>query len=132
MSQAEFDNHEEYGREIEEAKQQNRKFANDHEIPHITLEVIHDQDWFTPLKQTATSFEMMINTLLIKFATTRNDDYIDFIGGITSIVDNFHAMVMAISMREAGIDPHESEHEHSQIADIPNAFLDAFKKDDTK
>tara|TARA_B100000745_G_C20134833_1_gene388965 strand:+ start:932 stop:1363 length:432 start_codon:yes stop_codon:yes gene_type:complete len=131
MNTPEFDEHEQYGQEIIKAIMEQREFANDNRLPHLEVEVKHDQDWFTPLRQTATAIEGLMNILLTKYAMTRNDDYLSMIGFFTQTIQNFEMMVAEIAMREDGKDPHE-EYEKSQIADIPNAFLDAFKKDDKK
>ena len=117
-------------------------------IPHLEISVINDFGEETPLAHTAYSYESLINTLLAVYTTTGDEKYIGLLGYTTNSIDNINGLtadLIVSGLRERkgatiiedmlkymqSFHGHHNE-EYSDETEIPNAFTDAFKDEESE
>lgn len=122
-------------------------------IPHIEINIFNDETPLgglgeTPLAHTAFSMESLINTLLAMYVNTGDQGFISLLAFTTSSMDNIHALtadMIADTLKQLhGDKGYEDIIKNMQTffdnlmeddepkTDIPDAFEDAFKDEESK
>ena len=138
-------------REWEDMKKEQRltrESLKDKGIPHIEIHVINDVQHESPLSHTAFAMESLINTLLAMYTTTGGGEFVSLLAYVTSSIENIHALTAEMITDklktihgDEGFDELLNQmrtfydsvmQEHEQRSDVPDAFKDAFKDEESK
>ena len=138
-------------REWEDMKKEQRltrESLKDKGIPHIEIHVINDVQRESPLSHTAFAMESLINTLLAMYTTTGGGEFVSLLAYVTSSIENIHALTAEMITDklktihgDEGFDELLNQmrtfydsvmQEHEQRSDVPDAFKDAFKDEESK
>ena len=87
-----------------------RELLNQHGLPHLTIDNPNDpeMDYITPLEMLGSTFELLINTTLLKYAQSEDDgNYATFMTYIHMQIDSIAMVTNEYSMRAMGLDPKE-------------------------
>ena len=133
---------------MKKEQQITRESLKDKGIPHIEIHVINDVQHESPLSHTAFAMESLINTLLAMYTTTGGGEFVSLLAYVTSSIENIHALTaemitdkLKIIHGDEGFDELLNQmrtfydsvmQEHEQRSDVPDAFKDAFKDEESK
>jgi len=102
--------------------------------PYITVAVANesDRDDISPLGQIGIHFELMLNSLMLKYVHTHDDNYISFLAYISAMVENFALLTSEFGLRQSGYEPSTGQKKSSNSKDytIPDIFKDGLKDTD--
>ena len=133
---------------MKKEQQITRESLKDKGIPHIEIHVINDVQHESPLSHTAFAMESLINTLLAMYTTTGGGEFVSLLAYVTSSIENIHALTAEMITDklktihgDEGFDELLNQmrtfydsvmQEHEQRSDVPDAFKDAFKDEESK
>ena len=101
----------------------------------VTIENENDRDDISPLGHIGLHFELMLNSLMLKYVHTEDDNYISFLAYISATIENFALLTSEFGLRQSGYDPTSGEKKSSNSKDyidytIPDIFKDGLKDTD--
>lgn len=108
-----------------------RELLSNNSVPHIQADVKNELelDFQSPLEMLACTFELLINTSLLKYAESGNENYATFMTYIQMQIDSIAMVVNDFTLREAGLDP-KAEFEKAygkKEQDLPDIIKDGLE-----
>ena len=112
---------------MQEAREEMRSTAQRIGSPYIAVTVENDNpDWdgVSPMAHIGLHFELMLNSLMLKYAYTEDDNYISFLAYISTMIENFALLTSEFGLRQSGYDPSTGKKKSSDSIDyqIPDIF----------
>ena len=120
---------------MQKAREEMKETALRIDCPYIVITVENDNpDWVgdSPLDHIGLHFELMLNSLMLKYAITQDENYISFLAYISTTVENFAVLTSEYGLRLSGYDPRTGTElkKPSEDYQIPDVFKDGLKDTD--
>ena len=121
---------------MQKAREEMRETAERIGSPYIVFEVMNDNpEWEgeSPLDHIGLHFELVLNSLMLKYSITQDDNYISFLAYVSNLIENFAVLTSEYGLRLSGYDPRTGEFKKSPNPteyQIPDIFKDGLKDTD--
>jgi len=105
---------------MRQAQREMREVAEKIGCPYVSFTIEGDMEGMSPLQALSLHFELLVNSLMLKWARTENEDNISYLAFLQATIENFALLTSEIGLRSAGFDPQTGEKQNTdyQIPDI--------------
>ena len=125
--------------DMQKARIEMQKTAERIGSPYIVVESHNDNgDETTPLAHIGLHFELMLNSLMLKYVHSQDDNYISFLAYISTMIENFALLTSEFGLRQSGYDPRTGDRQIPNSSNskdytdyqVPDIFKDGLKDTD--
>ena len=90
--------------------------------PYVGFNVEGDVDGISPLQNLSLHFELLVNSLMLKWMRTEDENYLSYLAFLQATIENYALLTSEIGLRASGFDPRTGEKQIPVDQQIPDIF----------